>query len=64
MAMIISNDTGKAFAKIVNQFLLQTLRVLKKMKSVYQEEQQIFTNDKEKMPFLHNTVFHSNSTID
>lgn len=28
--MMISNDTGKAFAKIVNQFLLQTLRVLKK----------------------------------
>lgn len=49
MALMISNDTGKAFAKIVNQFLLQTLRVLKKkMKSVYQKEQQIFTNDKEK----------------
>lgn len=49
--MMISNDTGKAFAKIVNQFLLQTLRVLRKMKSVYQEEQQIFTNDKEKNAF-------------
>lgn len=49
--MMISNDTGKVFAKIVNQFLLQTLRALRKMKSVNQEEQQIFTNDKVKNAF-------------
>lgn len=45
---MISNDTGEAFAKIINQFLLQTLRALGKMETVYDEELQIFTNDREK----------------
>lgn len=48
LAMMISNNTGKAFLKIINQFLLQTSRAPGKIKSIYHEEQQIFTNDREK----------------